>query len=111
MNDNYSNETRKWLKSVIAQRRLILKQGRNRKDHLHVEKALNTLYQSLCSYGYTNPVHMARFVLQRRDDILTILPGYGSTNYRMRLAQYFDVVKKASDIINPVKIIEYEIAF
>lgn len=104
----FSKDTRLWLKTVIAQRRLMLKTGKSLKDKAKVEQSLNELYKHLMAYAYENEEHMARFVIRHHDNILNILPGHGSTNYTKRLGEFINLQRKANQILNPI-IMAYEL--
>lgn len=99
---SFSTDSRLWLKSVIAQRRLILRTGKSLKDRPKVEQALNDLNNNLNAYSYENEEHMARFLIRHHDNILKVLPGYGSTNYSKRLGEFINIQRKANQILNPI---------
>jgi hypothetical protein len=90
--------TRKWLLSVIKQRKLLLKTHRSHKSELHVEIALELLDDLLSAYSYENDLYMARFINQNASDIGVLLPGKGSTAFEKKHRE-FDSIRKQAILI------------
>jgi hypothetical protein len=87
----FAAETRKWLLTVIRQRKRLMHYNRSYKPEANVRMALDTLNLMLLTYQYENDLHMAMFFRQQLGNIAMILPGAGSTlrEKRERELEYF----------------------
>jgi hypothetical protein len=118
----FSDKTKKWLRSIIKQRKLLIHRNASHKDQAVAAVAIYSLESLLNCYPYENDVYMARFIRQYSTAIENILPGKGSTCYEKRMKEFSEIKKQAlmleaklSDCINKVisnkKIENYEMAF
>lgn len=88
-------ETRRWLESIIKQRKWLLHTNHNHKPQHEVTKALYELEILLGTYTYENDLHMARFIAQKLQNIETIIPGSGATCHAKRMRELSEINKKA----------------
>lgn len=95
----FSNETRTWLKSLIRQRKQLIRLNKNRKPVYAMEIAIEHLEKMLGAYSYDNDVNMAIFIEQNSAHINSILPGRESSSHESRLREYREISRKAFQIL------------
>lgn len=97
---DYGIKTRRWLLSVIRQRRFLLEIGKSKaKDSTRIIDALDRLEKYLGLYTYATPRYMARFINERKSDICLLLPGRGSSMYEKRQKEFEDICADADLIM------------
>jgi hypothetical protein len=98
--NNYGTETRRWLLSVIRQRKFLLEIGKSKlPSGEHIKDTIARLELYLGMFSYSNPVNMARFINQHKGEIYILLPGKGSSNYEKRRKEYEDICRDAHEIM------------
>ena len=105
----YKIRCEKWLRQLINQRKLLIRQNKSLKSQADVEEAIQKLEMYLGTYNYTD-VNMARFMKNKADLIVTIMPGTGSTNRYKRMEEYSQLLGEGSRMIKR-KDIQHELPF
>jgi hypothetical protein len=94
----YSDNTRCWLKSVIGQRKMLIRRNASHIDMARALVAINDLEKLLACYSYSNDLFMARFLRQQSQNIEFLLPGKGSSCHERRLTEW-NMIKKTAILI------------
>jgi hypothetical protein len=97
---DFSSKTKPWLRSVIRQRKMLIRLNKSHKDQMKEEIALARLEAQLNAYPYDNDLHLARFIRNFHQDIEIILPGNGSTCYDKKQVEFKDINKRAILVIS-----------
>lgn len=92
----FGTNTRKWLLSVIRQRKALIRLNRSYKSPDDTIRAIEKLDLQLSCYTYENDLYMARFIRQYGFFIDQILPGHGSSCYERRRLEWSEIRKKAA---------------
>jgi len=92
----FAVKTRKWLLSVIRQRKVLIRLNKSYKPSVETLKAIWRLDLQLGYYTYENDLYMARFIRQYGQFIEAVLPGRGSSCYERRQLEWSDIRKKAA---------------
>jgi hypothetical protein len=87
----FSINTKPWLRSIIAQRRLLIRLNRSHLDRGETERAIDRLETQLNAYPYNDDLYLARFVNAHAAYIEKILPGAGSSCYLKRQREWNQV--------------------
>jgi hypothetical protein len=93
--ENFTSETKKWLQSVIKQRKFLMRKNVSHVNQAIAMAAIDRLDTQLSCYPYTNEVYMAKFIIQYSGDILAILPGKGSACFEKKHREFDEIKKRA----------------
>ena len=96
----FATQTRKWLVSVIRQRKFLIRINKSHKPAAELNTAIETLERQLNAYRYENDLYMARFICQQLGNIETILPGSGSAACRKRQLEFNTIHYQSTLIIS-----------
>jgi hypothetical protein len=91
----FSNETKVWLRSIIKQRKVLIRLNKSHKSHAVAALAIYRLEALLNCWSYNHDVYMGRFIRQYSTEISDILPGTGSTCHDKRMAEFTSIRKQA----------------
>lgn len=92
----FAVKSRKWLLSVIRQRKVLIKLNKSYKPSDETLRAIEKLDLQLGYYSYENDLYMARFLRQYGQFIEAVLSGHGSSCYERRQLEWSDIRKKAA---------------
>jgi hypothetical protein len=114
----FSKKVKPWLKSVISQRKMLIRINASHINQAKAAMAIYELEQLLKTYSYNDDVLMAKFVRNHFEQIDMILPGTGSTCYEKKQREWgrlrrdaILLLEKSNIVTNNLKIQEYEMAF
>lgn len=95
----FAENTRKWLESIIRQRKMLIRAGKSHKSADSL-LALDKIDRLLKTYSYAEDRNMAVFIHQNYGNISTILPGKGSSCYIKKQCELKDIQLHATLIIS-----------
>lgn len=95
----FSTNTKPWIRSVINQRRVLMRINKSHKDRLSEDKALDRVESQLSAFSYDNDQYLARFIIKHIADIDIILPGKGARGYDKRQAEWSEIRNMALDLM------------
>jgi hypothetical protein len=92
--------TRRWLLSVIRQRKLLLDIGKSRlRNYDQCIRSIDRLELYLGTFSYSDPVNMARFIRMNKGHIMILLPGIGSSLHEKRKKEFEEICIEAETIM------------
>lgn len=84
----FSQNAKPWLRSIIAQRKLLIRINRSHIDQVKAKMAISRLETQLNAYPFDNDIYLARFINRFSADIEAILPGGGSPSQKSRQSEW-----------------------
>lgn len=97
--EQFAIDVRRWLEKIVKQRKLMVKLNCSHKPSPDIIRALERIENELSFYSYEKDLYMARFFQRLKNNIITILPGKGSTSMEKRREEFDNFNKRSIAII------------